>query len=185
MTETAYIVCGSPGTGKTTYGKELAKLKQATLIDIDRATERLVKLALELSGKDENDRDSPYFKTHFRNLIYEQLFDIAQDNLPWNSVVITGPFTKEIKDPEWTDRLAYRLGVPVEVHYVFCPPSIRLERIRRRNNPRDAAKLAQWEEYLKYYEAEPLPACPHLLINNSADKEIKISCFRRGTFAGL
>jgi predicted kinase len=175
MTRIVYIVCGSPGAGKTSYGKELAKLKQATFLDIDTATERLVKLSLELLGKDVNDRDSNYFKTHFRNPIYEQLFDIAQENLAWNNVIITGPFTREIKDPSWTDKLSARLGVPVEVHYVFCPPSIREVRIRQRNNPRDLAKLASWEDYLGYYESEPLPACGHILVDNTLDKEIKNS----------
>ena len=173
MTKTAYIVCGSPGAGKTSYGRKLAQLKQATFLDIDTVTERLVKLALELSGNDANDRDSPYFKTHFRNPIYEQLFDIAQDNLAWNNVVITGPFTKEIKDPDWTNKLSNRLGVPVEVHYVFCSPSIREVRIRERNNPRDLAKLPSWEDYLLYYEAELPPACEHILVDNTLNKEIK------------
>lgn len=173
MLKTAYIVCGSPGAGKTFYGKELAKLKQAIFLDIDTATERLVRLALELSGKDPNDRDSPYFKSNFRNPIYEQLFDIAQDNLLWNDVVITGSFTKEIKDPDWANKLSTRLRVPVQVHYVFCPPSIRQARIRDRRNPRDLAKLASWEDYLLYYEAELPPACEHILVDNTLNKEIK------------
>ncbi len=115
----AYLVCGSPGTGKTTYGRRLAEEKQAVLLDIDVSTERLVKLALNLSGQDPEDRDSPYFKKHFRAPVYEQLFDIARDNLPLRSVVIAGPFTQEIKDPEWPEKLAAHLGAPVDVHYIF------------------------------------------------------------------
>lgn len=88
-------------------------------------------------------------------------------------MVITGPFTKEIKDPDWANKLSTRLGVPVQVHYVFCPPSIRQARIRDRNNPRDLAKLASWEDYLLYYEAELPPACEHILVDNTLNKEIK------------
>jgi cytidylate kinase len=85
---TVYIVCGSPGAGKTTYGKQLAAEKGAVFLDIDGSTERLVRLALRQSGRDPDDRDSSHFKQTFRTPIYEQLFDIARDNLSISSVVI-------------------------------------------------------------------------------------------------
>ena len=163
----AYIVCGTPGAGKTTYGKKLADEKRAVFLDIDVATERLVKLALTLSGNNPEDRDSPLFKTHFREPIYEQLFDIARDNLPSRNVVITGPFTKELKDPNWPNQLSSHLRAPIEVHYVFCTPQVRKERMIRRGNSRDEGKLKDWENYLHYYEDEPSPSCEHILIDNS------------------
>lgn len=168
----AYIVCGSPGSGKTTYGKKLAQEKQAVFLDIDMSTERLVRLALDLAGHDCEDRDSPYFKHHFRNPIYEQLFDIARDNLPLRSVVIAGPFTKEKRGPQWPEKLAAHLGTPVEIHYVSCPAHIRKERMIRRANSRDEAKLRDWKNHLQYYEDEPPPACEHFSVDNSADLEL-------------
>src|SRR5689334_7643544 len=125
MMTRAYIVCGSPGAGKTFYGKKLAERIGAALLDIDVSTERLVRLALELAGHDPADRDSSYLKEHFREPIYDQLFDIALDNLRHLNFVIAGPFTKELKDPEWCERLTARLGCPVEIHYVSCAPEIR------------------------------------------------------------
>lgn len=163
----AYIACGTPGAGKTTYGKTLAERLGATFLDIDVATERLVKLALELAGHDPDDRDSPFFKEHFREPIYEQLFDIARDNLTHVDVVIAGPFTRELRNPAWPESLAARLGSPVEIHYVACPPEIRRKRLRRRANPRDEAKLRHWEEYLRYYGDETPPLCPHVLVDNA------------------
>ncbi|MEN8192549.1 MAG: AAA family ATPase, partial [Bacteroidota bacterium] len=50
----AFIICGSPASGKTTYGKKLAKEKKALFLDIDISTERLVKLALEESGRNDD-----------------------------------------------------------------------------------------------------------------------------------
>ncbi|HWI41140.1 MAG TPA: AAA family ATPase, partial [Verrucomicrobiae bacterium] len=114
----AFIVCGTPAAGKTTYGKELARKEHAVFLDIDTSTERLVRLALQLSRHDPDDRDSPYFKEHFREPVYEQLFDIARENLQHVSVVIAGPFTRELSDPEWCGKLALRLGASVEVHYL-------------------------------------------------------------------
>jgi predicted kinase len=165
----AYLVCGSPGAGKTTYGKTLAEKEQAVFLDIDVATERLVRLALSLAGHNPDDRDSPYFKQHFRDPVYEQLFDIARDNLPLSSVVIAGPFTQEMKDPKWPEKLAARLGTPVNVHYVFCPPHIRQERMIKRADSRDEGKLRDWENHLQYYENEPPPACEYFPVDNSAD----------------
>lgn len=101
--------------------------------------------------------------------IYEQLFDIARDNLRHIDVVIAGLFTKELKNPEWCERLTERLGVPVEIHYVSCAPEIRKERMGKRGNPRDEAKLRDWEEYLRYYDDETPPRCPHVLVDNSRD----------------
>ena len=171
----AYLVCGSPAAGKTTYAKKLAKEKQAVFLDIDVSTERLVKLALSLSGQDSEDRDSPYFKKHFRDPVYEQLFDSARDNLPLRSVVIAGPFTKEMRDPEWPKKLSAHLGAPVKIHYVFCPVQVRKKRMIKRANSRDEAKLRDWEKHLRYYEDEAPPACEHVSIDNSANHEIKPS----------
>lgn len=136
------------------------------LLDIDASTERLVELALELAGHDPADRDSPFFKEHFREPIYEQLFDIARDNLRHINVVICGPFTKELKDPDWCEKLTKRLGSPVEIHYVSCTPGLRRERLAKRGNPRDKAKLQDWDEYVRYYDDAP-PQCPHVFVDNS------------------
>ena len=165
----AYIVCGIPGSGKSTYGRKLAEQEGAVLLDIDTASERIVKLALKLAGQDPDDRDSRYFKEHFRYPIYEQLFDTARDNLLLKSVVIVGPFTREIRDVEWPERLSLHLGAPVEVHYVSCPPEIRKTRMIKRANPRDQAKLRDWDNYLSYYEDEAPPACDHILVDNSGE----------------
>jgi len=160
----AIIVCGSPGAGKTTYGRRLAAESEAVFLDIDTATERLVRLALRQSGGDPDDRDSPAFKQTYRDPIYEQLFDIACDNLPFNSVVITGPFTRELQDADWPRRLSRRLKAPVEIHYVSCRPEVRMKRLLARANARDRSKLEDWDGYLKYYAGESPPCFDHVFV---------------------
>jgi cytidylate kinase len=123
---TSYIVCGSPGSGKSTYARQLAAARHATLLDIDTVTERLVRTALVQSGHSKDDRDSEYFKRNFREPIYQTLFDIARENLNFQDVVIVGPFTKEIKDPGWPSKLCLVLGSSIEVHYV----QLLMDRIR-------------------------------------------------------
>ena len=164
---TAFIVCGSPGAGKSTYAAGLAASRRAALLDIDTATERLVRLALAQSGHSPDDRDSDYFKQTFRQPIYDSLFDIARENLPFLDVIIAGPFTREIRDHEWPARLQALLGAPVEVHYVQCSPECRRQRLAQRGDARDQAKLADWDDYIKYYGDENPPAFEHVLVNTN------------------
>ena len=159
------IVCGTPGSGKTTHARLLAATSGATLLDIDTVTERLVKVGLAAAGHSVDDRDSDYFKQTYREPIYQALFDVAHDNLPFHDVVITGPFTKEIQDPHWPTKLSDELGCPIEVHYVRCPPEIRRQRLSDRGNERDRAKLQDWERYIRYYGDEPPPVFDHVLVD--------------------
>jgi predicted kinase len=163
---TTYIVCGSPGAGKSSYAKGLASTKHATLLDIDTVTERLVRVALRETGQDPDDRDSEYFKRTFREPIYETLFDIARENLPFQEVVIVGPFTRELRDPDWPSKLVQNLGGPVKVHYVSCPIDICKRRLAERGDARDLAKLRDWENYIQYYNESP-PVFPHVRIDGA------------------
>ena len=162
------IVCGTPGSGKTTHAKQLAANGNATILDIDTVTERLVKIGLVESGHSPDDRDSEYFKRTYREPIYETLFDIARENLPYHDVVIVGPFTKEIQDPDWLAKLATELGSLVEVHYVQCPPGIRRQRLAVRGDARDRAKLEDWDRYVKYYGDEHPPVFKHVLVDGTS-----------------
>ena len=167
----AFVVCGSPGSGKSCYGRQLSKNRSAILLDIDLVTERLVRAGLRLAQQDVDDRDGDAFKKTFRQPIYETLFDIAQENLQWNDVIMVGPFTRELRNPEWPAELSERLQSPVEVHYVYCKPEIRRERLTRRANPRDGAKLRDWQHHSRYYGAEEPPDFPHVYIDTSNFQE--------------
>ena len=161
-----YIVCGKPGVGKTTYAMGLANQYGAVLLDIDTVTEPVVKAGLELAGLENNDRDSKQYKKAFREPVYQALFDTAKQNLSINSVVIAGPFSQEIHDPDWDKALANLFGCKVEVHYLQCSESTRRNRIWQRGNPRDMAKLKDWQRASEYYGERRLPACQHILINS-------------------
>ena len=112
-----------------------------------------------------DDRDSPFFKNVFRDPIYETLFAIALENLTTIPVVITGPFTSEKANPLWRQELANRFQAPVEIHYISCSAETLKARILQRRNPRDAAKLENWDEYIRYHDAS-LPLYEHTLILN-------------------
>jgi predicted kinase len=165
------IVCGTPGSGKTTYARRLAADRQATVLDIDTVTERLVRISLAESGRSCDDRDSRYFKHTFREPIYETLFDIARENLPVQDVVVVGPFTREINDPDWPVQLSMKLDCPIEVHYVQCPPDVRKKRLATRGDARDRAKLEDWDNYILYYGDESAPVFEHVVINGNSNTQ--------------
>lgn len=155
------MVCGNAGVGKSTFAAELCRQKSAVLIDIDTVTERLARLVLRGHGLPEDDRDSPAYKGLLREPVYEALFDVALDNLPQLPCVIVGPFTRERRDRRWPERLAERLQASVEVYVLWCSAEERRRRIERRGNPRDAAKLADFERYAAAGDDGGPPPFPH------------------------
>jgi len=158
---TLHIVGGPPASGKTRFGRELAARLGAAFLDIDTATEPIVKAALSLAQKNPDDRDSPEFKSAFREPIYNAVFDTAVVNLSHIDVVIAGPFTKEFQDANWLTSVKAKIGFPTKAYYLTADPGVRKKRLIKRNNPRDKAKLVDWEDYLRYYGTESRPAFEH------------------------
>src|SRR5690349_20097830 len=137
MTHPLHIVCGPPAAGKSTYARQLAAAHGACWLDSDIAASRLVEAGLQLAGMDRDDRDSPAYKAAYREAVYESLFDLAAANLRHCAVVISGPFTGECADANWPELLERRFGVAPVIHFVWCPPAARRQRIIARGEARD------------------------------------------------
>lgn len=163
-----HVVFGPPAAGKTVYARQLANRIGGILLDSDEVTERLVRAGLALAGMDPDDRDSPAYKSAFREAVYETQFDLAKSHLDRLPVVIAGPFTREGGDADWPRRLQERLGVMPEFHFVWCQPTVRRERLVARGATRDLPKLADWDVYLASCHECP-PVYPHRWIDTSAD----------------
>lgn len=142
-----HIVTGPAGAGKSVYARKLAGDLGACLIDSDVATERLVRAGLSLAGLDPDDRDSPAYKRAYRDAVYEAMYDLAVANLPHVPVVLAGPFTREGGEADWPKRLTARLGTGPVLHFVWCPPELRRERMLGRGEERDRPKLRDWKSY--------------------------------------
>lgn len=155
-----HLVFGPPAAGKTVYARKLAEEIGAVLLDSDEVTERLIRGGLALAGMDPDDRDSPAYKTAFRDAVYETLFDLARSHASRLPVVIAGPFTREGGEADWPDRLQARLGAMPELHFVWCHPDERKSRLIARGKTRDLPKLAAWENYIATCREEP-PVFPH------------------------
>lgn len=172
---TLFIVSGMPAVGKTTFARQLARQTRACLVDIDVATETVVQAAMGKLTGDPNDRDSPTFKATFRQAIYATLFALADDNLAHTDVVLTGPFTQEFVNENWPRDAAAALKTPCTTSCVFlhCDPELRKRRLIERGNPRDAAKIENWEEHLSYYNTPSRPAYSHIAVDTGDPKAVE------------
>jgi hypothetical protein len=87
-----------------------------------------------------------------------------------NSVIMTAPHIRELRDPAWCERLAAELdaaGAVMHAVWVRCDPESMHTYIKRRGAARDAHKLANWDEYLKGVDLNYTPATAHTIISNS------------------
>lgn len=164
-----------PAVGKTTLAQKLAAKTGACLVDIDTATEPIVQAAMQQINGSPDDRDSPLFKTTFRDAIYRALFAIADSNLPHADAIVVGPFTKEMQNASWPQQVQASLRTRCIVKCVFahCDPALRRKRLEGRGNPRDIPKLENWEEHLKYYDSKTFPAYPHVRAETDSEESME------------
>jgi len=159
MAERLTIVCGSAGTGKTTWAKLIAGRERAALLDLDTVSERIVMAAQIELGRDPNDRDSEHYKRVFREPVHETLFAVARECS--GPVVIVAPFTRERTRADFPDFVEAHAGVRPDVHYFVTDERVREARLRKRANPRDAAKFHDYAAYLADLPVEAPPPYPH------------------------
>ena len=109
------------------------------------------------------DRDSPTYLQNLRDREYAGLLDITRENLELGSqVLLVGPFTRELMAGKFFDpvQLGMPAGTVCRIAWIDLSTEEAKRRIEKRNDPRDAWKLAHWDEYLKR-RVEP-PAHPAL-----------------------
>lgn len=161
---TLTLVCGQPASGKTTWGQQFADKTGALFIDIDRHYEPVVQAGLRLAGYSIDDRDSPAFKQAYRQAIYDAMFALAEDNIATHSVVLAAPFTQELDNPDWHNELAHRYQCNVYIVWLRCDEATLKKRMEARGDPRDKAKLRNWQTYQDYVSRQHAPACKHTCI---------------------
>lgn len=165
------LFAGHAGVGKTTLAKRAMPLISARtgedffFLDKDTAYGRYSAHVMELMTGSANDRDSPFYLENLRDWEYAGLLDIVRENLELGvNVVLVGPFSREIRSGRMVDPVA--LGLPADTHTRLAWIDLSLDEARRRMekraNPRDAWKLAHWDEYALRRIAppsHPLIAC--------------------------
>ena len=160
----ALMVCGAPGSGKSTVGALIARRLPAALLDLDTATAPLTAVIAGMQGTD--DLDDPGLARLTRAARYETLIRLAEDNLATGlSTVLVAPFTAERRDRRAWEQLQRRLGqIGADASMVWLRISAEevLRRVERRGADRDLAKLtAHWPAGL---DLGP-PDVPHIAVD--------------------
>ena len=152
------LFAGHAGTGKTTLAKRAMPLlaeragKDFFFLDKDTAYGAFSSHVMGLLTGNPADRDSPTYLDHLRDREYAGLLDITRENLTLGSqVMLVGPFTRELMAGKFFDPV--QLGMPAHtlcrIAWIDLSTAEAKRRIEKRSDPRDAWKLAHWEEYLK------------------------------------
>lgn len=156
MPPTAFFVLGHAGTGKSFLTshfirRELARGRAWCLLDKDAVSEAWSGPFLQALGHAPDDRDSPAFKQHIRDLGYLSTLRIARDQLELGlNVVLPGPWSRELASEAIFSPQALGLPTVTAVRHVWLDlaPEIRKDRIIRRADPRDRWKLDHWHDYI-------------------------------------
>jgi predicted kinase len=138
------IVCGLPGSGKTTHAKQVEQDLRAVRLSAD-----------EWMAVIEND----LWDREARERIEKVQWKLAQDILPLghNVVIEWGTWARSERDALRTGARA--LGAAVELHFLDAPVEVLFDRIRRRNRESPTVTLAditQWAEMFERPSAEEM-----------------------------
>jgi DNA-binding transcriptional regulator YhcF (GntR family)/predicted kinase len=172
-TPAVIFVGGYAGSGKTEFGRILARRTGWPILDKDTTTRPVVELALEVLGLPGHDRESADYLSRIRPREYEALIATATENVECGvSAIVTAPFIKEYTDAAWLSRttaMVQAQGARVVFAWIKCDVETMHTYIRHRGAARDAGKLANWDTYAAGLTIDLEMPVPHVVIDNSAD----------------
>ena len=145
------LVTSPPACGKTFISKELSKtLKHVVYLDKDTLI-LLSKQIFNVAGQP-YDRSSKFFEDNIRDYEYETVVALALEALDYDDIVlINAPFTEEIRDMNYINRLKAKLkekNARLVVIWVETSVEVCKQRMISRNSDRDTWKLSHWDEYI-------------------------------------
>ncbi len=134
---TLIVVCGLPGSGKTTHAMQVAQNLHGVRLCAD---EWMAGLGIDLWDSDARQR-------------VEQLqWKIAQQILSLGCCVVIEWGTWARSERDALRIAARKLGAAVELHFLDAPVEVLFDRIRRRNAETPAITLEDMQEWAQTFE---------------------------------
>jgi len=148
------LVCGLPGTGKSTVAERIAELLPARMLRTDVVRKELF--------------PEPTYEAEESAAVYDELFDRARERLDAGEHVVLDATFRRRKLRERAAAVADDAGVEFRLVRVECAESVVRERIERRQREEDDESDADFSVYNQLKEEfEPIEGDGHVVVDNS------------------
>lgn len=148
------LVCGLPGTGKSTVAERIAELLPARLLRTDVVRKELF--------------PEPTYAAAESAAVYDELFDRARDLLDADEHVVLDATFRQRALRERAAGVAAAADVEFRLVRVTCDEPVVRERIRKRQRHEDDESDADFAVYNQLKEEfEPIEGDDHVVVDNS------------------
>ncbi len=158
------LVCGLPGTGKTTVAEAIAKKAKAAVLSTDILRKEMM--------------NDPSYSATEKTMVYGMLFSMAEMMLKTRNVVLDGTFyRKDLRDRAREIAAAAKSGF--RMVEVVCDERLIRERLEKRKKTHSASD-ADFAVYAKLKKAfEPIRE-KHAVIDTGGDWQKKLDGLLKG-----